>query len=91
MNSLFILLFVCCIFIQKWQLKVYWKLFIILIGPAPWYNKKIAKQKTKKRKIERPWHKPQLPANRKLFVDQCLLVNNLVHSAKMKYYSSLIE
>ena len=60
-------------------------------GPAPWYNKKIAKQKTKKRKIERPWHKPQLPANRKLFVDQCLLVNNLVHSAKMKYYSSLIE
>ena len=48
-------------------------------------------RKRKTRKLERCWRKFRLPADRQLFVGQCLLVKNLVHSAKMKYYSSLIE
>jgi len=58
---------------------------------APWYNDVIRKNKTIMRKLERRWRKTNLTIDRELYVAQCTLVKDLIFSAKMSYYSKLID
>ena len=64
---------------------------IILRPHAPWYTDDIRVQKSRRRRLERRWRLSKLSVDRKVFVDQCKLVKNLVFNAKMNVYSTLIS
>ena len=44
-----------------------------------------------RRKLERRWSQTKLSVDQQLHSDQCLLINNLVFSTKMQYYSNLLD
>ncbi|CAB4027441.1 Hypothetical predicted protein, partial [Paramuricea clavata] len=58
---------------------------------ARWYDEDIAMQKSKRRKFERCWRRSGLQVDLQVYINQCLLVKELVNSAKANYSSSLIE
>jgi hypothetical protein len=58
---------------------------------APWYNEDIAVQKSKRCKFERCWRRSGLQVDLQVYINQCLLVKELVNTAKANYSSSLIE
>ena len=64
---------------------------IILRPHAPWYTDDIRVQKSRRRRLERRWRLSKLSVDRKVFVDQCKLVKNLVFNAKMNFNSTLIS
>ena len=65
---------------------------VMTLSPAaPWYTDEIAAEKTKRRKLERRWRKSNLHIDHQLYKDQCERVRNLVKSAKMNFYSSVIQ
>jgi hypothetical protein len=59
--------------------------------PAPWYTDEIAVARQRRRQLERYWRKSRLTVDREIFVTQKLLVNNLLASAKAKYYADLVK
>ena len=58
---------------------------------APWYSIEIAQNKRIRRKLERKWRSTLLLSDRKLYVHQCRVVNNLIDSAKSSYYTTGIS
>ena len=64
---------------------------IILRPHSPWYNDSIDAEKKRRRKLERRWRKSRLSIDRKLYVTQCGVVNDMMISAKSNYYSSIID
>ena len=64
----------------------------IVVRPAsPWYTDEIITEKVKRRRLERLWRKNKLTINRESYVEQCNLVNRLIHQSRMQYYSALIK
>ena len=58
---------------------------------APWHSIEIAQNKRIRRKLERKWRSTLLLSDRKLYVHQCRVVNNLIDSAKSSYYTTGIS
>jgi len=59
--------------------------------PAPWYTPEIALARQVRRRLERRWRHTKLTVDREIFVAQKFLVNNMLATAKAKYYISLVE
>ena len=58
---------------------------------APWFGNDIAVEKTKRRRLERRRRLTNNSADRDLYLNQRKLVKDMINSAKMRYYTSLIE
>ena len=59
---------------------------IVTISPAaPWYSENIKLEKAKRRKLERKWRKDKLVVHSEMYVEQCVLVNKLIHDTKMRF------
>ena len=58
---------------------------------APWYHEGIGDAKRKRRKLERRWRVSRLCVDRKMYVEQCQVVNKMLKDAKASYYSSIIS
>ncbi|XP_072018281.1 uncharacterized protein [Amphiura filiformis] len=52
----------------------------------PWYNDSINDQRRLRRKYERRWRKSLSPEEKKMYVNQKTLVNQLIEMAKTEYY-----
>ncbi|XP_072025193.1 uncharacterized protein [Amphiura filiformis] len=52
----------------------------------PWYNNSINDQRRLRRKYERRWRKSYSPEDKKMYVNQKTLVNQLIDMAKTEYY-----
>ena len=63
---------------------------VTLRPAAPWYSEEINNLKRSRRKLERRWRMTKLPSDRKLFIEGCNAVNNLIRDSKKNYFSSLI-
>ena len=64
---------------------------VALRPAAPWYSEEINNLKRSRRKLERRWRMTKLPSDRKLFIEGCNAVNNLIRDSKKNYFSSLIK
>ena len=65
---------------------------VVTLRPAaPWYSDQIRAEKVKRRRLERHWRANRLTVTRELYVNQCNLVNRLIHESKMKFYSAVID
>ena len=51
----------------------------------PWYDNSINDQRRLRRKYERRWRKCGSPEDKKVYVDQKTLVNQLIDKAKIEY------
>ena len=56
---------------------------------SQWYDEDIGKAKRKRRKLERHWQAFRLSVDRQMYVEQCLVVNNMLKKAMASYYFSL--
>ena len=52
----------------------------------PWYGNSINDQRRLRRKCERRWRKSGSPEDKKVYVDQKTLANQLIDKAKIEYY-----
>ena len=52
----------------------------------PWFDNSINDQRRLRRKYERRWRKSGSPEDKKVYVDQKTLVNQLIDKAKIEYY-----
>ena len=65
---------------------------VVTVRPsAPWHSIEIAQNKRIRRKLERKWRSTLLLSDRKLYVHQCRVFNNLIDSAKSSYYTTGIS
>ena len=60
---------------------------ITLRPSSPWYIEDIVKTKRKCRKLERRLRASRLCVDRQMYVEQCLVVNNMLKKAKASNYS----
>ena len=67
------------------------KKLVTLRPAAPWYSEEINNLKRSRRKLERRWRMTKLPSDRKLFIEGCDAVNNLIRDSKKNYFASLIN
>ena len=64
----------------------------IVIRPnAAWYNEEIGVQKRKRRRLERKWHSTGFEIDRVNYLEQCNVVNDMLHKAKEQHYSAVIQ
>lgn len=63
---------------------------ITLRSSSPWYDE-LGKAKRKRRKLQRRWRTSRLNVDRQMYVEQCLVVDNMLKKAKASYYSSIIS
>ena len=56
-----------------------------------WYTSEIAREKRKRRKLERKWRKSRLQIDRDIFKSQRQHVNSLICKAKQEYYAERIS
>jgi hypothetical protein len=53
-----------------------------------WYTTKIKAVKSMRRRLEHKWRSNKSEDNRKRYVDECNMVNNLIYQTKMTLYST---
>lgn len=64
----------------------------VIVHPStPWYNQDVALYKNRRRRLDRKWRLSRLECDRKNYVNQCLVVNNLIHTLKPNYYKEIIQ
>ena len=63
---------------------------VILRPSKTWYTERIAEAK-RKRGLQHRWRESKLCIHRQLYVEQCQVVNRMLHETKVPYYSSLIS
>ena len=65
---------------------------MITVRPAAaWYNDDIDREKRKRRKLERRWHKWRLVIDTELYKEQCKVITSLIKKAKENHYSNIIQ
>ena len=64
---------------------------VTLRPSAPCYKPEVVVQKNIRRRLERKWRSTRLLCDREQYVHQCYVVNNLIESLKLAYYTDMIN
>ena len=56
---------------------------------APWYKPEECEQKNTPRRLERMWRSTRLLCDHEQYVHLCYVVNNLIESLKLSYYTDI--
>ena len=65
---------------------------VITIRPnTAWYNEEIDLAKKHRRHCEKIWRRTKLMVHKEAYKEQCYKVSQLIKSAKMSYYSTLVD
>jgi len=63
---------------------------VIMRPSSPWFSSKIKEELAKRRKLERSWRESHLTIHRELYVQQSLVVKNLIEKSKSEYFENIL-